>query len=383
MKRREDLLSASAKKFYNALEKLPERLDDKGKSRTLPFRERKEESICLAESFLRLSVTFKSDQELSTKYRKKFDRVFNCGTDLEYVPVAENGKIVFDEDGKPKLKLHDANFCRVRLCPMCAWRRSRKIYSQFYSVTDKVLEMGNYSFVFLTLTCRNCWETDLSKTIDDLLSAYDKLFHLRKIEKSFIGAFRALEVTKNKKRGDVWCGSYHPHLHVVAVVETDKYFSSPAYYITSDELVKLWKHCLGVDYLPSVDIRKIDEKDMNLTSAVAEVAKYTVKSQDLFDWNLCLMKDSPDQKNKEAMAETDSTVFVLDEALRNRRLVSYRGILKRVFQKLRFDDPIDGDLVNTNSDPDCETLDDMILRYSWDWQIGDYCLITEAFRVDI
>ena len=47
------------------------------------------------------------------------EKVENCATWLTY------GKTT-----KAEFKLFYANFCRDRLCPMCSWRRSLKIFSQ-------------------------------------------------------------------------------------------------------------------------------------------------------------------------------------------------------------------------------------------------------------
>ena len=52
-------------------------------------------------------------------YEDKAQRVSECGTLLEFrKPLADES-----EDWK----LHYANFCRDRLCPMCSWRRTYKI----------------------------------------------------------------------------------------------------------------------------------------------------------------------------------------------------------------------------------------------------------------
>ena len=82
--------------------------DKNGKER--PWRDNKLKTLELAESYKRLGM-------------KKSYRVAECGTYLEY-------KRFFEDNSR---KLHQANFCKVRLCPMCSWRRSRKYTVHYHS----------------------------------------------------------------------------------------------------------------------------------------------------------------------------------------------------------------------------------------------------------
>lgn len=60
---------------------------------------------------------------------KKAERLEHCATYLEYeVSVVDPNK----------KRLRRGNFCKVRLCPMCAWRRSLKIYSQMSSIMTEI-----------------------------------------------------------------------------------------------------------------------------------------------------------------------------------------------------------------------------------------------------
>ena len=76
--------------------------------------------------------------ELLSLYRRA-DRVSQCGSYLDFGVLPDGTK-----------KLVKANFCRDRLCPMCNWRRSLKLYSQVSQVMD-VLESEGYCFLFLML----------------------------------------------------------------------------------------------------------------------------------------------------------------------------------------------------------------------------------------
>ncbi|MDV5129961.1 protein rep, partial [Bacillus amyloliquefaciens] len=50
-------------------------------------------------------------------YGKKAEKLSGCAECLSFKRDPETDK----------LKLYQAHFCKVRLCPMCAWRRSLKI----------------------------------------------------------------------------------------------------------------------------------------------------------------------------------------------------------------------------------------------------------------
>lgn len=298
-----------------------------GKER--PWQEKKNKSLIVSESYKRLGNL------------KRSSKIHECGSFLEFKQFSDK-----------TLKLHLANFCKARLCPMCAWRRSLKIYGQLSKIISEVKKMGDYSFLFLTLTVKNCGECELKDTITHMLKAYDKFFKRKRIEKVFCGAYRALEVTHNLDDKSIYFDTFHPHFHIILAVKKS-YFKGYEY-IKTDEIVDIWKECLGVDYHPVVDIRRIKEdKFKGIEHAVAETAKYTVKDDDYICEDENLM---------------DKTIFVLDDALAFRRLISFRGIFKTAADNLKLDDVIDGDLVHVGDEAETEEAY-KIVRYCWnkDW----------------
>ncbi|NMB09289.1 MAG: protein rep [Tissierellia bacterium] len=250
------------------------------------------------------------------------------------------------------LKLHNANFCKVRLCPMCSWRRSLKIYGQVSKVMDKAIELYNYDFIFLTLTCRNVESNILSETIDNLFKAFDRLTKRSKFKKSIKGYFRALEITHNLDKD-----TYHPHFHIVLAVNSS-YFTDKLYYISQEEWTSLWKDSLKIDYTPIVDVRRFkDRKGQGISASIAETAKYTVKDTDY------LVKDS---KNEIDEKRTDEAVLTLDLVLAYRRLTAFGGTLKAIHKELNLDDTEDGDLIHTDNEEELrDDLKYIIERYSW------------------
>lgn len=307
-------------------------------------------SVLLSDSFARLG-----------KYRKS-ERVKDCGTFLEFRKSLQDLS-----DNKIPYRLSVANFCRERLCPMCAWRRSLKIFGQVSKIMDEI--ENKYSFIFLTLTVPNCPGDDLSSTIDKLHKGFHKLFNYKRVKTACCGFFRALEVTRNKDPNSKSFGTYHPHFHIIIAVHK-RYFKSKEY-IVRDDWLHLWQKAMQDYSISQVDVRRVKPKDfgsgadlidgVKLSAAVAEAAKYTVKSSDyIFENNNKL---------------TDEIVCTLSAALFHRRLAAFGGCFEDVRNQLGLDDCEDGDLVHVDSDDLRPDLGYMIRRYKWSagvYKLTDY-----------
>lgn len=252
---------------------------------------------------------------------KKASRLRECANVLTY---RRDGEV---------LRLVHADFCRVRLCPICQWRRSLKNYGQMLKILGAL--QGQYSYIFLTLTMKNCSGDALSDTLDTLFASYNRLTKNKAVKKVVKGWYRACEVTHNLDTNE-----YHPHLHCILAVNKS-YFTSRDY-INQGDWVEHWKQALQVDYTPVLDVRKIKGDD---TKAVAEASKYAVKANDIInydDWDL-----------------TVETVSVLDKALAGRRFVGFGGVMRDVHKALNLDDSDDGDLLDIGQKGDTITSDDV------------------------
>lgn len=305
-------LSIFSSTYFNSVEA---KLQDEVDSKFLP---KKKDALLLANIYDRLGLN------------GRMARVADCGSYLEYY-VTDSSKT-----------LHSANFCKDRLCPMCNWRRSLKIFGQVSQVMDE-LERHQYRFLFLTLTVRNCCSEDLPATVQVLYDGWRQLYHKHKIFRSSIeGTFRSLEITRNSKDG-----TYHPHLHVILAVRPD-YFRCG--YITQSEWSFMWQSCCKLDYQPIVDIRTIKPNDKGLSGAVAEVAKYAVKSSDFLRGSL------------DDMARIVSDFLT---ALSGRRLCSFTGCFAKVRKQLALDDIESGDLIHVDGSSLRDDVAYMIVRYHW------------------
>lgn len=241
--------------------------------------------------------------------------------------------LLFAENAEGKKKLKSANFCRLRLCPMCQWRRSLKMFGQVQMITDKILERDKSTrFLFATFTVKNVDAENLETCINILnnkflyLVSRNKTFApAKKLKQNLLGYLKAVEVTYNTKDK-----TYHPHLHVIFAVKST-FFKNKQNYMTKKEWIELWQQALGVDYKPQTDIRAIKS---GTAKAVAEVAKYPVKTAPILSL--------PDDEAVEVLK-------TLTSSLNKKRFVAYGGIFKTVKQELKFQDiETDKDLVNVD-----------------------------------
>ena len=304
-------------------------------------------------------------------YEEKAKRVTDCGTFLEFARYGgmQEGAGGLPLGGVPctgdSFKLYRANFCRDRLCPMCSWRRSYKIFGQVSQIMDLIAD--KYEFLFLTLTFPNCTADELTDALNRMSKAWIKIGRHKRFKAVVKGFFKALEITYNQT-----ADTYHPHFHVVLAVPK-RYFKSENY-IERDEWLKMWQKAMNDETITQVDIRKARDKHKanigktaveKLASAVAEIAKYAVKSSDyLFD-------------DEEL---TDKVVSVLVPALSDRRLCSFGGCFKEAHQALQLDDTENGDLIHI----DGELRSDVALQiYRYGWSCGAYKLIEVIDKANI
>lgn len=238
----------------------------------------------------------------------RLNQLKECGTRLKFSETTEGRK------------LKEANFCRVRLCPMCQWRRSLKLFSQVSEVTDYILKNKKVRFIFVTFTQKNVKGEDLSSTIDRMNEGFQLLVQkrrtlaeIRPLQENLLGYLKAIEVTYNVKTKD-----YHPHIHCIFEVRPS-YFG--VHYIKQSQWVELWKRVMKLDYEPQVDVRAIKGESAR---AVAEVAKYPVKLGGIFSI-----------KDKDEQAEV---LITLKMSLHKRRLLTFGGDFRAVKRELQLED---------------------------------------------
>ena len=263
----------------------------------------------------------------AAKYLDKAERLARCAAWAEFERLPEG----------QGLRLHDASFCRVRLCPMCQWRRSLKLGAQVRRVVeranaDHLAETGApWRWLMVTFTVQNVPGPQLGAEIDRLHKAVNNLAKCARWRAAVRGWLRATEVTHNTDKKSRSYDTYHPHLHMLLCVPAG-YFSGKGY-IRQKEWADLWAHYARTDYTPIVDVRTIKAEDGRsvqdlpaaeqaaaMGKACAEVSKYAAKPGDY------IIAADPQLSMR--------TVALLDSMLDKRRMTSWGGVLKDIAKAL-------------------------------------------------
>lgn len=317
--------------------------DVKGKER--PWKMHKKESVRVADLFEKARLIdggIISDSRLQS--------LKDCASAL-----------VFAADSAGNKRLKTANFCRVRLCPMCSWRRSVKLFGQTARVAGEMLERyPKTRFLFLTLTVKNCKDVDLQGVLKNMdkafsyITAASRTFAAAKdFKKNLLGYMRATEITYNQHED-----TYHPHFHCILAVKST-YFGRG--YMNHDEWRELWKAAAGLDYEPEVRIQTIQAGKQNgMAGAVAEVAKYPVKASALLE-----------VENEDRAVDA---LIVLARAMQNRRMVTFGGVFKTIRAELKMQnvEAENADLKNTEQDDEKSFTPVKLIFFKWRVKVGAY-----------
>ena len=293
------------------------------------------------------------------------------------------------------LKLHKADFCRHRLCPVCNWRKSLKLFSQMKEVSARLLQdFPGARYLFLTLTVKNCSGAELAQTIDKMNFGFKLLANAGKtnasakaVKANLLGYAKAMEIkydaektitpemyAQRKKyyieRGlkagspNPNYGMYHPHFHVLLMVKPS--FFTGKGYVKQEQWAEIWQDCMKLDYTPQVDIRAIKPNkrateesaaDAAMTAAISETMKYPIKPDSL---KLDAV-ESMSEKEKDELAEA---IICLSHAMKGRRLVTFGGEILKARKALKQDDIEKGDLVEVGDTPTIENEYEFVL-FNW------------------
>lgn len=240
----------------------------------------------------------------ATGHNKIARRVYKCGDYLEYRKNLDNWQKT----------LINAQFCGLSLCPICQKRLAIKRYYALKRVIEYLAQEQEEApeYILMTLTVRNVVGDELRNTVDYLLKSFTKFKKWACIQSNFNGFYRTLEVSYNSE-----CETYHPHLHILFQVKQGYFTKDNASYLTTEKLVREWKRCLGVDYAPVCDLRKIKGE-----KGLLEVSKYVNKTSDI----LTLPKEI-----------RHKVIHYLYVSLFRKRLVAFGGEMKAVAKELKLE----------------------------------------------
>lgn len=331
--------------------------DKKKNGKNRPWSQKKRSNLIMANHFDELYRLTRNDY-----YLKKANRLRECAETLVF-KFTDN-----------TLKLFQTWFCKVRLCAMCAWRRSLKIAYHNKRIVETVNERENVKWLFLTLTVKNMDAESLPETVSGMFKAFNRLTKYKAFKTSVRGFFRALEITRNRDSESESFGSYHPHFHVLLCVPSS-YFSKKEFYIKQSDWTALWQRAMKLDYKPIVNIKRVkpkenlndwkeelkaDEKAIKEQNAILEVSKYPVKDSDII-------------QGKKVTEENLETVETFDSVLADKRLIGYGGLLKEIHKELNLGDAEDGDLINISEDDDISNGAFEVMA-KWNMQVNDYVI---------
>lgn len=256
-------------------------------------------------------------------------------------------RLLFKLDEAAHMHLETAWFCRVRLCPVCQWRRALKIYGQTCQIIQHVQQQHpNTHFIMLTLTCRNVQADKLSACITEMVEGWHRMLKRKVWTDAITGAQRNMEITHNMNTNSKAYGTYHPHFHVILACKPNYFHRG---YISQAAWIQLWKECIRAEYDPSVEVHKVRG---DVLTAAKEITKYTTKPGDY------IIPDDVDMMI--------NTVKTLDKALHHRRLVAWCGVMKEAQRALHLDDVEAGDLVHTD-DAAANVDDEQAARVAFAW----------------
>lgn len=204
-----------------------------------------------------------TDKHLMPKSQQRF---CECGNWIDF----------FADREVSKLKVYQANFCKNRFCPMCAWRLAHKDALKISVLMDYIEAEHGMAFIFVTLTAPNVRAENLRDEITRYNKAFKRLVERDEVAKINRGYIRKIEVTYNQERDD-----YHPHFHCVFAVNPS-YFKKGDY-IKQDRWLDLWRDVMRDNSITQVDVRRVkkniggaDGRD----KAISELAKYAAKDKD-------------------------------------------------------------------------------------------------------
>ena len=339
----------SRKQFKNLLERSSEALDSsseilrdlKQSGKERPWRKNKLLSMAVSQAYFLI-------YEL-----KRYGRIMSsCGSELKF------GSCTNTDHGK---KLIEANFCKVRLCVMCQWRKSLVIRKQVLDLVHWHREKYSTDIpLLLTLTVVNVSGDELGLTIDRMNEAWRRLMQRKVFRRVIRSWFKSLEVTYNQERGD-----FHPHFHALLMVPASYFDTRRDFYIPQQEWLRLWQASMRDDRITQIDIRTIKaRKQGKLESLAAEVAKYATKPSSYVE------------KGPNGLLQASPLIVEdLHHALKNRRLIGFGGLFRQIREEKKMVDVEDANLIHIDEDGvikqcSCKICGSTLLEELYQWQIG-------------
>ena len=279
--------------------------------------------------------------------------------------------------------LESADYCHVRLCPMCQWRVSREQWLRLSAIHWWAMTVNHQRYqegdprryqdpLLVTLTIPNVRAEDLGAAIRllgqawhrmSVVPSWDKEHRTRRWRlwsKVLPGEWRTIETTFNAETG-----TFHPHMHVLMLATAayarpfhrddpsregvdwvrrdDGKFGSP-YYLSTREWAEMWtKNVLaahGVRQSSKLEIE--DDPDggllvrtphVNGGNLLVDVRRTDAGSGDLSEVTKYVTKDLSLFPPSISDSEGVERLEVLDSALERVHLIVQRGVYKTILDR--------------------------------------------------
>lgn len=255
---------------------------------------------------------FISDLENSQIAKRRFkDFMENKTSDKKLKRIEECNKFLQLKESLNKvIKVHRANSCKDRFCPICSKKKALKNVHDIFPIIKWIFKKCDKRFIFVTLSSPNVKKEKLEETIKLYNAAFHRLQRFPEF-KNIKGYLRKLEITYNKERDD-----YNPHFHVIFAVNKT-YFTDSRQYISHERWLEMWQKATRLyDEIKIIDVRKIKSlNDDDLLKGVLEVAKYSAKSEDYL--------------------QDKNTFNAFYSSLRSKQLIVFGGLFKEGRKKLK------------------------------------------------
>lgn len=186
-------------------------------------------------------------------------QIKNCAPQLRTYPGSANGTFT------------DAWYCKHRQCPTCQWRKALKWRSRMHEILDTTPEVLAGKWIYLTLTTRNCYVTDLRATIKEMNAAFQRLKKREFWSSNVIGGIKFIEVDQSHYDEQ----SAHPHFHCLIQVRPSMHQGNN--YVSEVKWAEEWQACLQVYFCPHIYSGRLTGQGDELSNKILSAVSYSMK----------------------------------------------------------------------------------------------------------
>lgn len=257
-------------------------------------------------------------------FKGEFDRANKLAAKLSYCAYGQRIRRVTQLDGTTRLECGNRYACRLKQCPSCEAKRSRKECRKALAMLNEACRRDpTLRGIFLTLTLRNAALSETKMTLDAHDAALTRFWRVSAVKAVVAGQIGNIEMVL---RGTWDAPEIGVHSHHLILVRPD-YFTGPTY-LTKNAWQAAWQTAARLSYKPIVWVNVPGARDGRNTEAVRrtmrEVVKYCVAPQSILD----IVDHVPTRAHVPA-------ILTLAEATHKRRFLRFNGVFATAAKALR------------------------------------------------